>query len=457
MTPTVASRFAHARTFSAAADADAAAAIAALNGLVARRGGSSRFLLAADARLGVSATTGIVSGWQDYRGPGHPAAVVAGAGPALVGTGAGRRVRHDGAVAGLRFPAVATFGQPLSIVRIGTAIGDHTPVELASGASTLGLSLADNGSRPNFAHVGAVVARATGVETVPPNGNGAVAQTPRVAVHIATLDGTTLTHHAPPYARVTQAVSAGSGLADLYLGRGAAGEFNADDDCAVFVLTGALDDADAADFTAFARSEFGSRQGGAPVIYTVGHSIAFGNGLLPDFSTNLQGQLLARPAFTDFDSVNLAVGGGTISGTFGVEPYKSMVGGYVSATVAAGGQPWVLLWPATNDLASGQTGADTYTRVVALAQYLRGLGAKVVLIPELARSVGAAFETQRTALHALYDAHWAEFADAYLDRSTLPQLYAAGASDNTALFYDGTHLLTAGYVLMAPQVAPLFA
>lgn len=156
---------------------------------------------------------------------------------------------------------------------------------------------------------------------------------------------------------------------------------------------------------------------------------------------------------------NVAVGGRTIV-TMAANASASVDSKYV-----AGRQlQVVVIWGGTNDIATGATAADTYANIKAYCEARKALGWRVIALSMLPRiEGGATTETKRQALNALLRADFpttvatnilsgASWADLLVDVGNDSTVGQAGQNLNTTYYEDGTHMMAAGYGIIARYV-----
>lgn len=112
----------------------------------------------------------------------------------------------------------------------------------------------------------------------------------------------------------------------------------------------------------------------------------------------------------------------------------------------------VVFWEVTNDLKLGATRADAQARMVQYCQARKAAGWSVVVLTILPRTqVGLpeTFEDDRIAINSYILANYASFADAVADVASDSRIGDYGDSNDTTYFYDGVHMTTAGYNIVA--------
>lgn len=110
----------------------------------------------------------------------------------------------------------------------------------------------------------------------------------------------------------------------------------------------------------------------------------------------------------------------------------------------------VVLWGGINDIGSGATAQETYSRLVALSKHLKAQG-WIVFVCTLTSAKG--FEAQREAFNAIVYANWWTFADNLIDLAGNANIGADGAWANGTYFQTtgsaiGIHLTDAGYTMV---------
>jgi lysophospholipase L1-like esterase len=123
--------------------------------------------------------------------------------------------------------------------------------------------------------------------------------------------------------------------------------------------------------------------------------------------------------------------------------------------------PIYVLWMGTNDLANGDTPANTYTNFVQLCGKAKARGfAKVLVLTVIARdpantnATAPNFEANRQAFNTLLRNTYLTFADGLVDVGADTLIGAPGTYANGTYFSDGVHLTAFGGQYVASLVAP---
>lgn len=113
----------------------------------------------------------------------------------------------------------------------------------------------------------------------------------------------------------------------------------------------------------------------------------------------------------------------------------------------SGSSDWLFVWMGTNDKGT-LTAAQSYANVAAIAAYGRRCGYKTMIFTMLPRSTDSD-DTFRTTFNGLIRTNAATIADAICDIGADATIGVKGAENNATYYFDGTHLTTVGYQIVA--------
>ncbi len=181
----------------------------------------------------------------------------------------------------------------------------------------------------------------------------------------------------------------------------------------------------------------------------VGDSITQGKGASPACAPSMLTGLSDT-----FQIYNMGMSGETLANMLTASPkFATGVNPNGKSNIA-----WI--FAGTNDMcvtSNTLTPAQTFQKLIAFSRYMRGQGAKVMVLPMLSRT-GSYQGTTCDALHDQYNTlisqNWSSFADAFVyGMQTDPNLTADGAYANATYFQsDGIHPTLAGQQLIAGYV-----
>lgn len=195
------------------------------------------------------------------------------------------------------------------------------------------------------------------------------------------------------------------------------------------------------------------------VIVFLGNSTTYGSGIpwnLPTYPSRVMDVLNAasagRTGYVVYE------GGATIARMQQI--FFDANGGTQNSHYAAGQDNIVVILGGGSDLPT-HTGAETWSYMQTFVTAAKAAGWRVV-IASAAVNPGDTYETNRKAYHALVDANWYGFADAFAAWHTDPRVGPGATGANTTYYQDYNHPTSAGacvyaeYVLLALEALGVY-
>jgi len=214
-------------------------------------------------------------------------------------------------------------------------------------------------------------------------------------------------------------------------------------------IPSALTDAQIQQITAWAVAKFGLTQRTftphtAPIVCHVGDSLTQGNAATrPEYT--YPARMLAT---TPHARLNQAVGSSFIGDAIALA-YE------VDAAYDATRTCVLVMWHGTNDIALGESGADTHAELAAYCAARRAIGWKVVVgtLPAIDYAgITPAIQAEYAAYRAAIQANHATYSDGWVDIQADARM--ANASDLTYRTADKVHFTDAGFLVVASLFEP---
>jgi HAMP domain-containing protein len=176
---------------------------------------------------------------------------------------------------------------------------------------------------------------------------------------------------------------------------------------------------------------------------TYGAGIPFGSPTYPDtVMAALNAANSGRAGYV------VAEGGATIARMQSI--FFDAAGGTQNSHYSAGNDNVVVILGGGSDLPT-HTGAETWSYMQTFVAAAKAAGWRVV-IASAAVNPGDTYETNRKAYHALVDANWYGFADAFAAWHTDPRVGPGATGANTTYYQDYNHPTSAGAAIYAEYV-----